>query len=97
MFEAGHQSRKRERVVEYQNEAAKKNFAVRRDTPEAQVFFSLQGKSATVVAMRKQFLKDFQEKGFGFVEGTKWRSHLSKEEHVAAELYMTRAQILKAE
>ena len=50
-----------------------------------------------MVMLRKQFLKDFQEKGFGFVEGSKWTTYTSQEDVIAPEEYMTRAQIWKAE
>ena len=95
--EAAGEKRKRDGGSEYELKTIRKTFDANKNTQEAKVFFSFTGKTPAVIALRRQFLQEFQEKGFGFVEGTRWTQNLSKEEHVAEEEYMSAAQILKAE
>ena len=50
-----------------------------------------------MVQLRIEFSKQFQAKGFGFVEGPKWTTYENQESYRQMDSYKTKAQILKAE
>ena len=70
----------------------------RPESKEAGVLAELmKSKNSVMLASQKEFLKDFREKGFGFVEGTKWSEFVSREQFTQEIVYCTEAQILKEE
>ena len=50
-----------------------------------------------MLAKTQEFLSEFKEQGFGFVEGSKWSSYTTREQFTQEDLYMTPDQILKEE
>ena len=42
-------------------------------------------------------MSDFQQKGFGMVEGSKWMHHTFVQEYSSGETYLTKEQIFKEE
>ena len=86
-----------DRDWEYKQRAIAATFTVNPGTKEAKVWDKLQGKNRTLIALRKEFAQEFNEKGFGFVDGSKWTSHLDVEEFKQSDSYKTYSQILAAE
>jgi len=78
----------RDRDGEYLVETVKRTLEANEKTQEAKVFGKLVGKSKIIVDLRKQFAKEFQQKGFGFVQGSKWTSYLSGEEYRQVDSYI---------
>jgi len=67
------------------------------NSDEAKVWKTIAGKSALQQRLQQEFMVEFQQAGFGFVEGSKWTKHLNSSLMQNEESYKTRAQILKAE
>ena len=88
---------KRRRTQEYEQNAVAATLGANPATKEAQVWSKLQGKSRVMINMRKQFMEEFGQKGFGFVEGSKWTTHINEETYDAEDSHKTYAQILQAE
>ena len=92
---------KRQRVdrsVEYDKEKTMRAIRSRPESKEAGVLAELmKSKNSVMLEEQKQFLKDFKEKGFGFVEGTKWSEFVSREQFTQEIVYITEPQILQEE
>ena len=86
-----------DREWEYKQKAIGATFAGNPGTKEAKVWEKLQGKNRTLISLRKEFIEEFNEKGFGFVEGSKWSGHLDVEEFKQSDSFKTWSQILVAE
>ena len=68
------------------------------ESKEAKVLTELlKCRNKVMVKRTQEFLDDFKDQGFGFVEGSKWSSFTTRDQHTQEDLYMTRAQILKEE
>ena len=50
-----------------------------------------------MVKLRGEFKRAVMDKGFGFVEGSKWSSWISEEKFVQEDEYKTESQVLSAE
>ena len=85
------------RMMEYEKNNFNKHMVANADTDEAQVWKSLKGKSASMQQLQREFMMDFKTKGFGFIQGTKWMKHISKEIYSVDDEYKTYEQILDAE
>ena len=71
---------------------------LRPDSQEAEVIKELSKcKNKIMLEKTQEFLNDFKEQGFGFVEGSKWSSFTTRDQHTQEDLYMTAAQVLKEE
>ena len=57
----------------------------------------LKGKSQFMLKLRAEFVQEFQEKGFGFVEGSKWINMIDQESYTSKDSYKTEKQIYAAE
>ena len=87
-----------DRSAEYFKEKNMRAIRSRPDSKENQVLTELlKCRNQIMVERTKEFLNDFKEQGFGFVEGSKWSSMTSRDQHTQEDLYMTAAQILKEE
>ena len=58
---------------------------------------NIKGKDRIMVGLRKEFAGEFLQKGFGFVEGSKWISHIECKAFVSVGTYMTEMQFNKEE
>ena len=50
-----------------------------------------------MVKLRREFLDEFGQRGFGFVQGSRWMEHNSEQEVTCDVLYFTKNQILHEE
>ena len=57
----------------------------------------LAGKSKIMIGLRKSFMDDFNQGGFGFVEGSRWMKHINEESYSQKDSFKTEAQIFVAE
>ena len=64
---------------------------------EAVVWNNIQGKSPVMQRLQREFMQDFQQKGFGMVSGSKWTQHNFIQEVDSSTIFMTREQIFKEE
>ena len=65
--------------------------------PVASVWKQLRGKSRTMQTLQDEFMRDFSQKGFDMIEGSKWTTFLMTKEFEDEGEYMTEAQIQKEE
>ena len=72
---------KRERSAEYQQQAVAACMEANPNTKEARVWGQLAGKSKIMIGLRKPFMDDFNQGGFGFVEGSRWMKHINEESY----------------
>ena len=69
----------------------------RPDTKEAEVLKELSKcRNQVMLAKTQEFLSEFKEQGFGFVEGSKWSSYTTREQFTQEDSYMTPEQISTA-
>ena len=88
---------KRERSAEYQQQAVAACMEANPNTKEARVWGQLAGKSKTMIGLRKSFMDDFNQGGFGFVEGSRWVKHINEESYSQKDTFKAEAQIFVAE
>ena len=66
-------------------------------TPEAKVWFAIQGKRPHMVKLRGEFSAAIMEKGFGLVEGSELTTWGCEDKYVQDDEHKTYSQILTAE
>ena len=87
-----------DRSVEYDKEKSMRAIRSQPESKEAKVLTELlKCRNKVMVKRTEEFLADFKEQGFGFVEGSKWSSFTTRDQHTQEDSYMTTAQILKEE
>ena len=98
-YKKGKRSRDRsDRSVEYDKDKTMKAIRSQPESKEAKVLAELtKCRNNVMVQKTKEFLDEFKEQGFGFVEGSKWSSFTTRDQHTQEDSYMTEAQILKEE
>ena len=87
-----------DRSVEYEKEKHMRAIRSQPESKEAKVLeILLKCRNQVMLKKTEEFLNDFKEQGFGFVEGSKWSSFTTRDQHTQEDSYMTTAQILKEE
>ena len=87
-----------DRSVEYDKEKSMRAIRSQPESKEAKVLAELtKCRNNVMVKKTQEFLDDFKQQGFGFVEGSKWSSFTTRDQHTQEDSYMTEAQILKEE
>ena len=94
---AAHGESKRHRDREYQKHMLEATMKANPTAACASVWKKLRGKSRTMQTLQDEFMRDFSEKGFSMVEGSKWTTFLHTVEFEDEGEYMTKAQIQREE
>ena len=94
---APHGESKRQREREYQKHTIEATMKANPTAPVASVWKQLRGKSRTMQTLQDEFMRDFSQKGFDMIEGSKWTTFLMTTEFEDEGEYMTEAQIQCAE
>ena len=93
-----HSRDRSDRSREYDKEKTMRAIRSQPESKEAKVLAELtKCRNKVMVKRTQEFLDDFKEQGFGFVEGSKWSSFTTRDQHTQEDSYMTEAQILKEE
>ena len=94
---APHGESKRQREREYQKHTIEATMKANPTAPVASVWKQLRGKSRTMQTLQDEFMRDFSQKGFDMIEGSKWTTFLMTTEFEDEVEYMTEVQIQKEE